>query len=119
MNFSNARFGRKVMVNTDIPSGTVGAISEYIVVTHLLKKGYAVFHASSPSCFCDIVAIKNKKTIYIEARTGYTNLDGTMTFPVAIRENQGKPDIFAVVDRNTSEVYFFNIDNRKVKIDLI
>lgn len=108
-NRSNSNSGRTALVNKDISAGTVGAISELKVVAYLLSNGYAVFHAASPSCFCDIVAIKDGKTFYIEARTGYRNFNGSMAFPTNVRERQGRPDIFAVVERNTGKVFFYNV----------
>lgn len=42
-----------------VPKGTVGAISEMMVASDLMGKGFSVFRALSPSCFCDLIAVKN------------------------------------------------------------
>ncbi len=114
-NFQSGRFAADYK---NVPTGTIGAISEFLVIAHLLQKGYAVFHAASPSCFCDIVAIKDNKTLYFEIRTGYKNFDGVVTFPKRISQNQGRPDIYAVVERNTREISFFNVggDNKPIEL---
>jgi hypothetical protein len=52
-----------------LPSGTVGAMAELLVCTDLLKHGYYVFRAVSPSCYCDLFAKKDEKSFEIEVRT--------------------------------------------------
>ena len=65
----------------NLSTGTVGALSELMVSSDLLKKGYAVFRALSPSCFCDLIAIKNKRIIRIEVRTAYMSMKRKVNFP--------------------------------------
>lgn len=50
--------------------GTIGAISEMRVCVDLLLKGYDVFRAVSPSCSCDLIALKGDRKIRVEVRTG-------------------------------------------------
>ena len=54
-------------------AGTVGAIAELVVSTDLLKRGFAVFRALSPSCSCDLVILKSNKLLRLEVKTGYRN----------------------------------------------
>src|SRR5260370_36493465 len=64
----------------DLPPATVGTVAELIVSGDLLKKGYAVFRALSASCFCDVIAIKEKAFLRVEIRTGYMSDKGTILF---------------------------------------
>lgn len=53
---------------------TVGAISELIASTDLLRNGYSVFRALSPACTSDLVAFRNARNdvVYrIQVVTGY------------------------------------------------
>jgi hypothetical protein len=63
-----------------LSSGTVGAISELLVSTDLMLKGYEVFRALSPSSSCDILARKNGQEFPIEVRTGFKNFDGSLGY---------------------------------------
>ena len=61
-----------------IPPGTVGAIAELKVSVDLMTKGFHVFRALSPSCLCDLFAIKNDKQFDIEVRTTYRGNTGVI-----------------------------------------
>lgn len=70
-----------------IPSSTVGAISELTAATYFMKKGWNIFRAVSPACFCDLVAYKNgEPPMFLEVRTGYKSLQGVLTFGKKIRD---------------------------------
>ncbi len=62
-----------------IATGTVGAIAELVVSADLMRKGYDVYRALSPSCNADILAIKGSEMKKYEVRTGryYKNNDGS------------------------------------------
>ena len=97
-----------------IPSGTTGAISELSVSSKLLLKGYSVFRALSPSCFCDLIAIKDNIRLSIEVRTGYINpTTKNLTFPKKIHKNA---DIYAIWERNSGEVYCFDKQLKEYKL---
>jgi endogenous inhibitor of DNA gyrase (YacG/DUF329 family) len=99
--------GRYTTDKTVSPAST-GAMSELIVSADLLRKGYAVFRAVSPSCYCDIIAIKKDVIWHIEVRTGYKNpRTHSLNFPRRISENV---NVVAVVERNLGEIYFLAID---------
>ena len=53
----------------NVPPATVGAMALYRCTIDLLQKKYEVFLAASPSCSCDLVALKNGKLTKIESRT--------------------------------------------------
>lgn len=74
--------------NIGLPSGTVGAITELFVSAELMKRGYEVYRALSPSCDGDIIAIKNNELHKIEIRSGYYYLKTStgeykLTYPKA------------------------------------
>lgn len=55
----------------EVPSGTIGAIAELMVAADLMKRGYEVFRALSPSCSCDLAILKNGRLLRIEVRTAH------------------------------------------------
>ena len=62
-----------------ISTSTVGAIQELLVSVDLMEKGYHVFRALSPSCPCDLFALKDGKAFDIEVRTAYRKQDGSFS----------------------------------------
>jgi endogenous inhibitor of DNA gyrase (YacG/DUF329 family) len=54
-----------------IPTSTTGALHELVVCAELMKLGFYVFRAQSPSSPCDVIALKNNKAYKIEVTTGY------------------------------------------------
>lgn len=75
----NTTLPKRALYN--VPTGTIGAIGELRVSVDLLQKGYAVFRALSPSCFCDLLISKNNKFFSVEVRTGYKIITGKIIFP--------------------------------------
>jgi len=67
--------------NLDLPPGTVGAISEIIVATDLMKKGFDVYRAMSPHAFADIIVLKDGVMIQIEVRTGIKLKNNKIAYP--------------------------------------
>lgn len=105
--------GRNVFAYKNLTSGTVGAIAEMEVATDLLSKGYAVFRALSPSCFCDLIGVKDNKILRFEVRTGYRSNTGRLAFP---RNMHGEIDYFSVVERNTRKVFFLDTTLKEVEL---
>lgn len=105
----NKRTGR-VVLKEKIANNTVGAMSELFVAADLMKRGYNVFRAVSPSCFCDLIAIKNDNMLNIEVRTGYVNNNGSLCFP---KNTRGKISCFGIYERNTSKVYYLDLDKKE------
>ena len=87
-----------------ISSATVGAISEMEVSSDLMKKGFAVFRALSPSCFCDLIACKNGYILRIEVTTGYQAENNRLSH--AKKHNIDKLDIIAIYVRNISKIFY-------------
>lgn len=106
-------YKRSAITNSYLSSGTVGAISELIVASDMMLKGFAVFRALSPSCYCDLIAIKDNKFHHVEVRTGYKSINGNWTFPNITR---GKTDIFGVMERNSGKVYYFDLKRKQIEI---
>lgn len=77
-----------------LPTGTVGAIGEYRATVDLLLKGYEVFKATSPTCSCDLVILRDGKMRRIEVRTAYEN---KTTGHVSKRRTRFRADSFAWV----------------------
>ena len=78
----------------ELPSGTVGAISELRAATDLMRRGYHVFRAISPTSPSDLAILKDGQLILIEVRTAYWNRARTSrTYPKALMRS----DAFALV----------------------
>lgn len=95
----------------ELPTGTVGAISEIEIAAHFMKAGYAVFRSMSPSCFCDLIVAKKRKIYRIECRTGYRSHSGNVSFP---NTAHGTIDYFAVYIPRENKVFIFNIHGRQI-----
>lgn len=72
--------------NYYLPSGTKGAMGEYLVCVDLLNKGYEVFRSVSPNTSCDLVILKDGKLRTLEVKvgkqrkTGEADIWATVTF---------------------------------------
>lgn len=87
--------------NLNLSTGTRGAISEIIVCADLLIKEFEVFRAISPSCSCDMIALKNNKFFRVEVRTTTLSPKGK---PYKVSK-KGNYDILAVVHSNNKIIY--------------
>jgi hypothetical protein len=98
-------FYRKITLVDKFPkigTGNLGALSELIASADLLRQGYEVFRAVSPSCSSDLVAIKDGKRLTIEVRTARLSTKGVLYFS---RENF-RSDHYALVEVVTSTVTY-------------
>ena len=98
-----------------IASGTVGAISELMVSSDLMKKGFAVFRALSPNCICDLIAIKNGGFFRVEVTTGYKSQKNKISHAKKKSKSDGRCDIIAIYIRNTNEVSYEATTSTEVK----
>lgn len=97
-----------------LSSGTVGAISELIISADLMRKGYSIFRALSPSCFCDVIAIKNDRILKIEIRTGYVSKhNGKYNFP---KKKRGNIDLYGIYSRNENICLYFDLNFNQIKL---
>lgn len=87
-----------------LPSATTGAISELVVSADLLRRGFHVFRALSPSCPCDLVGLDgNGKMIRFEVRTSSLSASGNPMKPQSMRDVRA--DVLAMVTRNKEITY--------------
>ena len=84
-----------------LPTNTVGAIAELIVAVDLLRRGYSVFRALSPSCNCDLAVLKNHSLCRVEVKSAYLTVRGELSYPKC---DASKFDVIALV-RNSQIVY--------------
>ena len=112
-NFRSGRIGDKT-----ITAGTVGAISEMLVCADLMSKGYAVFRALSPACFCDAIATKGDKILKVEIRTAYMNqFTGKLSYPIKLHgDEKNKADCYGLYERSKKEVLFRDINGKEIVI---
>jgi hypothetical protein len=80
-----------------LPTGTVGALHELVVSTELMRRGWHVFRALSPSCPCDLVVYRaNSSMIRVEVRTGHRKVGGGTYSPLT-KKDIGRHDVLAIV----------------------
>jgi hypothetical protein len=90
-------------MGSGLPSGTTGAISELLVSSDLLRRGYAVFRALSPSCSCDLAILKGGRLFRVEVRTAYRHQKTRRLFYPKV--DPEKSDIAALVVGGTEIIY--------------
>lgn len=66
-----------------------------LAVYYLLNSGFAVFRSVSPTCFCDLITVKNGKTLKIEVRTGQLSFHNRLYFKTKLHSQD--VDYFAIV----------------------
>lgn len=79
-----------------LTKGKRGAISEMVVASDLLNKGYEVFRSVSQDCSCDLLALKDGSMLRIEVRTGQRNQNGTLGCSVS-EKDLARFDVLAIV----------------------
>ena len=75
----HSEHGRKP-VYPHLSTSTIGALHELLVATDLMKRGYHVFRALSPSCVCDLAIVKDNVFLRIEVRTGSRSKTGKIHY---------------------------------------
>jgi len=96
-----------------ISSATVGAINELRASVDLLRRGYSVFRALSPSCPCDLVLLKDGDVFRVEVTTGHNSSNGRLYYP---KKDPQLYDILAIV---TSDSIIYFTENADLKAALI
>lgn len=100
--FTNNEWKKANNRNLHLPTGTVGTISELLVCTDLLQKGFEVFRSTTPNCSCDLAILKNKILYRIEVTTGTVSGSGKITYPY---KDKNKYDILAIVTKDGKIIY--------------
>lgn len=91
-------------VRMPLSTATVGAMHELMVAADLMRRGFVVFRAMSPSAPADLAALHNGGFLLIEVTTGYRNLNGQVMYPK--KPIHYKFDIVAAVERTGVITYF-------------
>lgn len=99
---ANSRVPKPLTLN--LPSGTVGALSEMIAASDLMSKGFGVFRALSPACHCDLIATTENMSYRIEVTTGHMVGDKLRWPP---KQDVGH-DVLAVVIAAEHRVVYFS-----------
>ena len=99
----------------DIPSASVGSISEMMVCADMLRKGYHVFRTVSNASFCDVVAIKGNEIMFIEVRTGYITNAGKLSFPHMLHTKVAIPTHYAIYITKDSSIHFVPVSEEDKK----
>lgn len=96
------------MMSVFLPTG---ALSELIASADLIKNGYEVYRALSPSSFCDLLAIKNGEIFKLEIRTAvyYSNKDGIQRLLYPKNRTEGKSVVLVTLIDNKTHYVDFNV----------
>jgi len=89
-----------------LSTGTIGAITELVVSADLMKKGYEVFRALSPSCSCDVLALKDGLITKFEIRTGTYTVNNILSYGKA----NVRADKIAVATYSDNAVHYIEAD---------
>lgn len=65
----------------NLPSASIGAIHEYLVGIDLLRRGFHVFRALSPSSPGDLAVLVGDRLLLVEVTTGIRLKTGTLSYP--------------------------------------
>lgn len=87
-----------------LSTGTLGALAELAVCVDLMRRGYAVFRALSPACYCDIIARKFETVWEIEVRTGYERNGHLYT----TKGHDDRVNCFALWNKEIGSVGYFH-----------
>lgn len=87
----------------EVATATTGAMHELLVCADLMRKGYHVFRAQSPSCPCDIMAMFEGIIYKVEVTTGYKRTDGNFSYPK--KNERYDYDIMAIVFHDGDVIY--------------
>jgi len=90
-----------------LTNGTVGALHEIVVCADLLRRGYHVFRAISPSCPCDLIATRNGDSLRVEVTTGSYGRDDAVSYP---RHKVERFDLIAVVTTRDTMIRYMRPD---------
>jgi hypothetical protein len=85
------RAEKALQQSVKLSSGSAGAVNELIVSADLLRRGYHIFRAISPSCPCDLVLLHGGRCWRVEVTTAYENMDGRIVV------TKHKPDRYDII----------------------
>ncbi len=85
-----------------LPTATVGAIHELLVGVDLLRKGYAVFRALSPSSPGDLAILMKGKLLIVEVTTAARSAQGKLFYHKHPKQSH---DLIAAVEHNGTITY--------------
>ena len=80
--------------------GTEGTLGELIVAADLMRRGYQVFRAISPSCDYDLIILKGTHLLKVEVTKGYRD-KGVLRWP----KHYKAYDVLAVWEINSTITY--------------
>lgn len=114
---SSRAYNKYRKVDKFAPTSTVGTVSELLTCAYLLKMGYSVFRSVSPSCSCDLIAIRDAEMLRVEVTTGYQRTDGKIQHCKA--KQVKKFDLLCVAVRPDWRIFVFENLNGELKERLL
>jgi len=73
-----------------------------MVSADLLKRGFPVFRALSPSCICDLIIIVKSKLLRVEVTSGNRKHNSDLLYP---RKDFSRFDLLAIVEKDGRITY--------------
>lgn len=92
----------------NLSRGTIGALAELMACVDLMRNGYEVFRAMSPSSDCDVIAIKDGITHKIEVRSAnyFISKTGDKKMHYPKKRTAGK--VVIAVTHSDNKVHYIN-----------
>lgn len=89
----------------ELVAGDVGALSEMMACADLIRRGFHVFRAVSPSAPCDLVAVSEAGTYRVEVKTAGRRANGRVSKPKIAPAVRVRYDVVAYVVHDGEIVY--------------
>jgi hypothetical protein len=86
-------------------AGDVGALSELLASADLIRRGFHVFRAVSPSAPCDLIAVSEQGTFRVEVKTAGRKANGGIVRPKISARVRTRFDVVAYVVHDGAIVY--------------
>jgi len=80
----------------------MGAFGELLIAADLIRKGFNVYRALSPSSPSDLIIQRNGKLITVECRTGYRTKNGE----IKASKQRFRSEILAVIVDNGKHIEY-------------
>lgn len=96
-----------------LSTGTTGALAELVVGADLLRRGYAVYRALSPSAPCDLIILQNGKMWRVEVRSAKRGLGERIFFGFKAAD-LGRHDILALYFRGENSVEYRGLPTNEI-----
>jgi hypothetical protein len=95
---ASGKGARRVVGVDGLSTGVVGAAAELLVSARLLREGWDVFRAVSPSAPCDLIVTKGSAVCRVEVRSSsFLYRSGKLSYSWYAKKDEGRSDVLVMV----------------------